>query len=183
MKATTILMEEHRVIERVLTVLERAASRLDRGERVDPALLFGAVEFIRGFADGCHHQKEEGVLFPAMAAAGMPRGEGPIAVMMDEHEQARALTRALEEAARGLERGEDAARTAAVRAARDYAALLRQHIQKEDHVLFPMAEHVIPISAQAKVMTEFDRVEREETGAGVHEKFHALAEQLERQAG
>jgi hemerythrin-like domain-containing protein len=81
MKATEILMDEHRVIERVLTALERAAERLEQGGKLDPGFFVDATDFIRGFADGCHHQKEEGVLFKAMTAAGMPTDQGPIAVI------------------------------------------------------------------------------------------------------
>ena len=39
MKATNALMEEHRVIERVLTALETAAQRLDEGGSVRPGFL------------------------------------------------------------------------------------------------------------------------------------------------
>jgi hypothetical protein len=77
MKATEVLMDEHRVIERVLGALEEAASRLERGVEVDASFFLEATDFIRGFADGCHHQKEEGVLFKAMTAAGMPQDQGP----------------------------------------------------------------------------------------------------------
>jgi hemerythrin-like domain-containing protein len=65
--------------------------------------------------------------------------------------------------------------------ARGYAALLRQHIQKEDQVLFPMAGRIIPADKQEQVVEDFEKVEHEETGAGVHEKYLALAEALEKE--
>ncbi len=77
MQATDILMEEHRVIERVLTSLERAAVKLDNGGPVRPGFFIDAAEFVKGFADGCHHKKEEGVLFTALVDAGLPREVGP----------------------------------------------------------------------------------------------------------
>ncbi len=177
MKATQILMDEHRVIERVLAVLETAASRLEDGETLDPSLFIDATEFIREFADGCHHQKEEGVLFKAMNDAGMPSDEGPIAVMLAEHEQARAYTRGLLEAAQKMQAGEADAVEAVILIARRYAALLREHIAKEDVVLFPMAETTIPASERDRLLAEYERVEEE----GVHDKYVALAERLERQ--
>jgi hemerythrin-like domain-containing protein len=182
MKATKILMDEHRVIERVLDALEATADRLDQGETIDPAFFLDAAEFIRGFADGCHHHKEEGVLFVAMNAAGMPTEAGPIGVMLAEHEQARALTRALREGAARMKSGDRAAAAQVLNAARGYVRLLRQHIQKEDRILFPMADQIIPTAQHARVEEEFDRVEREESGADAHTKYHALAEQLERVA-
>jgi hemerythrin-like domain-containing protein len=182
MKATAILMDEHRLIERVLAALQTAAERLDRGERIDAAFFADAVEFSRGFADGCHHHKEEGVLFPALQAAGMPVEGGPVGVMLAEHEQARALTRALSDGAERMAAGSAAASARVVSAAREYVRLLRAHIQKEDRVLFPMADQLIPASDHPRIEREFERVEREEAGPDAHEKHHALADRLEREA-
>jgi hemerythrin-like domain-containing protein len=72
MKATEILMEEHRVIEGVLKTLETAAQYLEMGLPVRPGLFLEAADFVRGFADGCHHKKEEQVLFKSMALYGVP---------------------------------------------------------------------------------------------------------------
>jgi len=182
MQATDILMSEHRVIERVIASLESAAERLAAGQAVRPGFFLDAAAFIKGFADGCHHRKEEGVLFERMAAAGLPREVGPIAVMLAEHEQGRAFTRGMRAAAERLAAGDAAAAREVVANARGYAALLRQHIQKEDGILFPMAAQVIPAAQHAEVVEAFEHVEHEETGEGVHEKYLALAEALEREA-
>jgi hemerythrin-like domain-containing protein len=191
MQATDILMSEHRVIEHVITSLETAAARLERGENVRPGFFLDAADFVKGFADGCHHKKEEGVLFPTLVANGLPQRSGPIAVMLAEHEEGRAYIRRLSEAATSLEAvgqaaspsaGPTAARQAVVANAQGYARLLRAHIAKEDDVLFPMAEEVIPADKQAGVVEEFERVEHEETGEGVHEKYLALADKLEQEA-
>ena len=180
MEATDILMEEHRVIERVLAALETAASRLRSGEAISPAIFLQAAEFIKGFADGCHHKKEEGVLFPAMRAVGVTGEGGPIGVMLAEHHEGRELTSSMRAAAERLASGDADARAELARSALNYVALLRQHITKEENVLFPMAEQVLKGPAQVEVSEAFERVEREETGEGVHERFLELATSIER---
>lgn len=182
MEATQILKQEHQVIERVLDALETAANRLDAGTPVRPGLFLQAADFIRGFADGCHHRKEEGILFPALEAAGIPAEGGPIGVMLFEHEEGRKLTAAMRAAAEQLEAGESQAAAAVARSALGYVALLRQHIAKENNVLFPMADQVIRGRAQAEVAEGFERVEHEETGQGVHERYLALADAIEQEA-
>jgi len=182
MQATDILSSEHRVIERVIGALEGAARRLAAGESIRPGFFLDAADFIKGFADGCHHQKEEGVLFKRMGENGMPVQGGPIAVMLHEHEQGRAFTRGMREAAQKLQSGDASAASAVVQNALGYGALLRQHIMKEDNILFPMAGRVIPAAQHADVLEDFERVEHEETGEGVHEKYLALAEKLEKEA-
>jgi len=181
MKATDILMEEHRVIERVLGVLEIAAGRAERGDPVRPGLFLDAADFIMNFADGSHHHKEEDVLFKVMIDVGMPMEGGPIAVMLSEHEQARAYTRRLREAAERWEQGDDLARKQVAQAATSYAMLLRQHIAKEDRILFPMADQAIPASRQGQVLDDFANVESDEERSAVHAKYIGMAESLERE--
>lgn len=183
MEATDILMNEHRVIERVLLALETAAQRAEQGQEVRPGFFLEGADFIKGFADGCHHHKEEGVLFKEMVAAGMPQNGGPVGVMLAEHEEGRGYTRAMREAATRWQAGEAGARATVIAAARDYAGLLRQHIQKEDNILYPMAQQVIPPKVQTRLLSDFEHVEHEETGPGVHEKYLALAEKLQQEMG
>jgi hemerythrin-like domain-containing protein len=181
MHPTEILSHEHRVIEHVLGALESAAARIDTGQPIRPGFFLDAAEFISGFADGCHHQKEEGLLFEALASNGLSKDQGPVAVMLAEHEMGREFTRGMRSAAQRWAAGDESAKTEVATYTRNYAALLRQHIVKEDNILFPMADRMLPASQQAQLVAAFDRFEEEETGAGAHEKFHALAEQLEQE--
>ena len=181
MKATEILMAEHEVITRVIEVLESAAAKLEKGEAVRPEFFIDAANFIKGFADGCHHVKEEQVLFKTMGDYGVPAQGGPVGVMLYEHEQGRTYTRGMREAAEKLAAGDAGARREVISNARGYAALLRQHIFKENNILFPMADQVIPESEHDTVYEGFENVEHEETGEGVHEKYLALAEKLEKE--
>ncbi len=182
MNATQTLMNEHQVILRVINALEHVARSLDEGQAVRPGFFLDAADFIKGFADGCHHHKEEGVLFVAMQKNGLPVQGGPLGVMLAEHEQGRILTRGMRQAAELLQNGQAGAAPDVVSNALRYAALLRQHIAKEDNVLFPMADRVIPADQHEQVEQGFEQVEHEETGAGVHEKYLALAEKLEQEA-
>ena len=181
MQATEILMQEHRVIEGLLSAVETAAQAAARGEAVRPAFFIEAADFISGFADGCHHHKEEGVLFKAMADNGVPVLGGPVGMMLQEHEMGRQFTRGMRAAAEEWQQGSEPARSRVVENALGYAALLRQHILKEDRILFPMADRFIPEADHASVMTGFERVEHAETGPGVHEKYLALAGRLEKE--
>ena len=181
MEATDMLMAEHRVIERVLMALEKAVRRMEAGQVVRPGFFLDAAEFIRGFADECHHRKEEGVLFKALADNGMPAEQGPLATMLYEHEKGRQFTRGMSTAAKKWQNGKTTAKNEVISNALSYAGLLRQHISKEDQVLFPMANRIIPAEQQRKIVEDFERVEDEDTGKGTHEKFIELAEALEQE--
>jgi hemerythrin-like domain-containing protein len=181
MNATEELMNEHRVIERVLTALEKGADRLESGQPVRPEFFLASTDFIRGFADGCHHQKEEGVLFTRMQAQGLQPDGCPLGVMLAEHALARQYTKALTSAAQAMQVGDQGGNARAIQSSRSYVALLRRHILKEDTILFPLADEVIPVEQHAEVWEDFEHIEHIETGEGVHEKYLALADVLERE--
>ena len=178
MKPTDILMQEHRLIERVLDALETAATHLSRGNAVRPGFFLDAADFIAGFADGCHHHKEEDVPFGAMGGSGGPEGGGAVAMFLEEHQQGRLLNKGMREAARRLESRDDGARVALASNARRYVALLRDHIVKEDEMLFPMADELLSPDEMDRVVKGIERIEQEETAAGTPEKFRALADRL-----
>ena len=148
---TDVLRAEHTIILRGLDLLEAAAGRLETGAAPPDGWWEEVLGWLRAFADRNHHAKEETLLFPAMIKAGVPSEGGPIDVMREEHEQGRALIRAM------------AASTGTARAAkaREYVALLRAHIDKENGVLFPLADAVLADEEQRKLESAFAAVEHE----------------------
>ena len=121
------------------------------------------------------------MLFQMLTDHGMPVQGGPVGVMLMEHEQGRVFTRGCGRPPRRWKLGDVSAKKQVIENARGYAQLLRQHIYKEDHVLFPAADRVIPLAEQDLVLRRFETVEHEETGEGVHEKYLALAQALEKE--
>ena len=175
-KPTQILSDEHRVIEGVLDAVDKLI-RTPVAGKLEPWKK--ALEFFRHFADQCHHYKEEKVLFPAMEAHGIPREEGPIGMMLQEHEDGRAHVRAMISALEQVEAGNGASSDSLLENARAYLAMLREHIQKEDDILFRMADEAIPEVEQRQLVGKFEAHEAEETGPGVHEKYLKIAREIE----
>lgn len=175
-KATQILCDEHRVIERVLTALEELTKRpvvgsLDQWKK--------ALEFFRHFADQCHHFKEEKVLFPAMEEHGIAADDGPVGVMLMEHEEGRGYVRSMSAAIELVKSGNSAAIDSLLNAAKAYIRMLREHIQKEDEILFPMADNVISLDEQKHLLESFAEHEAVEMGAQTHQHYLEIARELE----
>jgi hemerythrin-like domain-containing protein len=173
------LMQEHQLILRMLGALDGLCAALAEGRNVPQQDLDDVVDFLRRFADRCHHGKEEELLFPAMEKAGIPREQGPIGVMLADHERGRALTAELAEAARRRSAGESAAADAFRSAASAYSYLLVQHIGKEDHCLYPMALGEIQDADWESLSAQFSAVEEKTMGPEARRAFVALAERLE----
>lgn len=178
MTATETLRHEHQVILLVLGAAEREAQSIQDSGTVRTEAVAEMVDFFRNFADICHHAKEEKLLFVKMEERGMPAHNGPIAVMLHEHDEGRRLVRAVAEALPKASQGDPIALAAVRDNLRTYADLLRAHIAKEDNILYPMADGLFSVEDQRSLSEAFDRVEAEEIGPGVHEKYHELAHRL-----
>ncbi len=172
-----ILMAEHRNIERGLDLLGRAVTRVEAGESpasspLGPALA-DLVRFFRRYADACHHAKEEKVLFPALADVGLPPDEGPVAVMLAEHEEGRGLVGRIAQ-----ELGAPSPDSALLaQAARTFAALLSAHIRKEDQVLFHVGRMRLPPAQDAAILDAYANMEAAEVPS---EEKAALLASLDR---
>ncbi len=178
MDAIEALMTEHRIIETVIDSLLSFADDVRRRGSDERVELTRFVTFIRDFADGCHHGKEEDILFAAMVEAGFPRQGGPIAVMLMEHDRGRAHTRALRDLAEQSAPWTSEDRQSLFEHASGYGGLLRQHIHKEDAILYPMAEQHLSPERLEQVNAACELYEEQKTGSGEHERLHRLAEEL-----
>ena len=178
MKPIETLKKEHRLIEKVLASLDKYTEAIWRGDKVEQGDLRIFVQFIQEFADHCHHGKEEEILFSTMVENGFPGEQGPIAVMLAEHEEGRRLVGMLLEKSEKTEPWSEEDRRVIRESAMEYIRLLSHHIMKEDNILYPMAQSRLAPEVLEKIGERFDKFENEEMGSGQHEKFHALADQL-----
>src|SRR4030067_3368172 len=144
MVATDALKKDHRVIEKMLRLLELTSMKLENGENVPVDLLKKALDFIRNFADNYHHGKEEDILFKIMGEKGFAIEGGPITVMLDEHNTGRGYTLALSEGIEKYASGDNNAGKDIAENARNYTRLLATHIMKEDNILYNMADKILP---------------------------------------
>lgn len=169
-----VLMKEHRVIEAVLDSVERMV----QADAFDEAFLRQSLDFFRNFADGCHHMKEEEQLFPALEKAGVPREGGPIGCMLSDHEVGRSLLRMIDNQLAPAGRGDPDARATVRTAAARYVTMLRQHIQKEDNVLFVIAENVLSDDQKSAMLQAFAHQEQAPKCDGKHAHYVNLADTL-----
>lgn len=183
MLPTDILMNEHRVIEQVLSCLSRMVSDAEKEGKTDRELAKDAVDFFRNFADKCHHGKEEAHLFPMFESRQQPGSCGPTTVMLMEHDEGRAHVRGMDESIEAASNGDRSALQKWANHAEAFIMLLRDHIQKEDLILYPMANEVFSMDDQEELRSLFEKVEEEEMGRDTHEKYLGIANKLAQRCG
>jgi len=167
-KATQDLMNEHDAILQVLAIVDRMLSVKTKND--DEIINFGneLVYFLKIFADKCHHGKEEKFLFKELIAHGVQNEGGPIGVILQEHQQGREYIASMNESLelKDVETFKDVLIK--------YRDLLRNHINKENNVLFKLADRLLDDSIQTDLFTHFQNHEEVIIGHGVHEELHSL---------
>lgn len=177
-KSIEVLMNEHRLIEQVLGSLETMTLAAAVAAAPERGLLSEYGSFFSEFADARHHGKEEDILFRRMLENGFPREQGPLAVMLYEHELGRGHVRAIRAAGEGAgPLGADEAKSVLEHASA-FVPLLRGHIQKEDRILYPMAVRLLGDSQLDAMAVEFEAFEKRSGDDGSREHLLALADRL-----
>ena len=156
---TQVMVDEHKLILRMIALVEKNTELLEQGKFRNWQFYLDAVDFIRNYADRFHHAKEEDVLFVELIKNGMPEKQSPIEAMHMEHDQGRAHVRAIEDAAQKALDGETGQAAIIAENAKGYAALLRGHIEKEDDILYPLAERVLPEEVRARMLDAYAQAE------------------------
>ena len=158
--ATAILANDHRTIEKVIPAMSMVADNAEQGRLLDISILRDLILFLRIFAEECQTAKEERGLFPALEAKNVLPAGCTVAVLKDEHQRAASLTKELLAALDAYTSGGYASSQGIlISTLRSLAALYREHIWKEDHILLPIAEKVLSRKEQDVLCETFQRTE------------------------
>ena len=174
MSATSNLENDHVYILKLCDVMERMA----QAGNPDPEQLEMVVSLIRNFADGLHHKKEEDLLFPKMTEKGFSTTQGPVAVMLQEHEEGRKYVLGIAGNIEPLKSGDKGAAETIQTNLLGYARLLKNHISKENNILFRMADNVLSAKEQEDLSAEFIKAEKSMAPGGSSSYYIKQIEEL-----
>lgn len=175
MKSIETLRHEHDAVLFVLDSLEPALTAAEQGVPVPADIFTDVGQFFAVFVEQCHSGKEEAAVFARIPVS--TAGTALVRQLENEHENGKRLSAAYNAAVKQYTPGDAASAAEVARTAREYGAALREHIEEENVGLFPSMQEAL--SAEDDAMTaEFDRIELEEIGAGVHEEIHAMIDTL-----
>jgi hypothetical protein len=171
-----LLMDDHQATERVFEAIAKA---LKTAEGPSSRMVEAFVKYAVEYADACHNKKEEEHLFPLLEQRGIPRDDGPLAVMLQEHEQSRKLLAELEPAAQRYLEGDTPGRTEFAAAFEAYSELLRNHYWKENDILYPMGRRAMSEADARQVIAGIEATEAA-LGPDTRARYYALADEIQK---
>lgn len=172
------LMIEHRLIMRMISLIDQAAKSFEKNEVINESFIDTVVDFLRTYADLTHHGKEEEILFRDLSRKNLSDNDNIIMQeLIQEHIVGRTITADLVKSAHAYKKGDTEALSFITRTLRKFVGFYPKHIEKEDTVFFPSAMAYLSESEQQAMLEEF----REFNANLIHDKYKSVVEALEKQ--
>jgi len=176
MQARGPLMIEHRLIEQMLNVIQRALEQAEKTQAIDPYFVDTAVDFIRVYADRTHHGKEEDIMFRDLRKKQLSNEDRQVMDdLIEEHIFSRNTTKALVEANMRYRRGNEAALGEVTAHLKTLVEFYPKHIKKEDNVFFPASRTYFSDMEDQAMLNEFWEFDRKM----IHEKYKAVVREFQ----
>ena len=169
------LMIEHRLIEQTISLIRKESEDIINTGRVDLSLLTDMVDFMRTYADRCHHGKEEDILFRVLEKKEMTEEHrAMMARLVDDHRRSRALTSQLNDLLLPFRRGARGAVEEVVEILQALSTVYPDHIEREDKHFFPAAMKYLTNEERDAMLKEFEKFD----ALLVHDHYKAEVERM-----
>ena len=149
------LMIEHRLIERMISLIDKEVKKIEKNNILNQSFIDTAVDFIRTYADRTHHGKEEQILFRDLSRRKLSdKDKTMMGELIREHIIGRSTTADLDKSAAEYQKGDRAALPTVMQNLRKIADFYPKHIAKEDKVFFPSAMKYLSESEQGAMLAD-----------------------------
>lgn len=176
MQARGPLMIEHRLIEKMIQVIQRTLEHIKQTRVIDPYFVDTAVDFIRIYADRTHHGKEEDILFRELRRKPLSKEDRHVMdKLIEDHIFGRKTTKALVEATTRYRGGNNSALDEVTTHLKTLAEFYPKHIKIEDEIFFPASRAYFSDTEDQSMLAEFWEFDRNM----IHEKYKAVVKEFE----
>src|SRR5208337_316218 len=177
MQARGPLMIEHRLVERMLAVIQDTLTQIEKTRKIDPFFVDTAVDFIRIYADRTHHGKEEKFFFRDLNNKDLSDVDRRVMnELLEEHVLGRSTSKILVDANTRYRNGDSSALGEVVGCLRTLVDFYPKHIEKEDKVFFPASRVYFSEAEDQAMLDEFWDFDRKM----IHEKYKSVVDDLEK---
>lgn len=175
MQARGPLMIEHRLIEKMIKIIEEKIKLTEQEHVIDPYFVDTAVDFIRVYADQTHHGKEEDILFRDLLNKNLKEKDQKLMnELIEDHVFGRKTIKALVEGNTSYHKGDKSSLSIIVECLKTLVNFYPKHIKKEDDAFFPSSRNYFSNEEDQAMLAEFWEFDRKM----IHEKYEAVVKEL-----
>lgn len=171
------LMREHRLIERMIAVLKKETERLASDGDLDMIFIKETADFMRTYADECHHGKEENILFRELGKKEISKNHSEtMNQLIAEHKYGRKILEELLEADYRYEKGDKKAKVDVLNRMKALVEFYPRHIEKEDKYFFLPCMEYFSREEKDDMLEEFRSFDR----TLIHRRYGRMVGYMER---
>ncbi len=182
MRATKVLSEDWEFISRFMAVLGRGLVVASRSKDARPGFFIYAANFIHQYME-TYYLPREAVLLQALEDCGFPRESGPVGNMLSDQAKSREISRALSDAARAWQGGDEHGRAESVWATSEYTDLMRHHFERMRNLINPLLDQSVSVEGERKIAEELNRIAFADRGDEPADKYTKIVKMLEDEVG
>jgi hemerythrin-like domain-containing protein len=171
-KIIEVLLEEHVNIEKLLSVLEHELELFDHDRRPDYDILQSIIAYFEDYPQSCHHPKEE-MIFSRLRERD-PAAAAAYGDVDDEHETETKRLRGFADAVKAILTDQEILRDSVHAAVHQFIASQREHLRKEETLLFPAALRALRAEDWSEIDARLSDRKDPLFDGEVAEKFHNL---------
>jgi hemerythrin-like domain-containing protein len=178
MTITEILIDEHKDIIELLNIMSKIARNIKSNDVFYTSDVEDIIDFLKFFIDRNHHGKEE-ILFPTIISPEIKEENESLNEILYEHTLARNYLKDIYSCVENCKIGNAFSGELLADSLTNYVVLIKEHIQKEEKVIFPMAEEVLSSAKQNEIYGQFERLESKLLTKDFRDHYHKLLENLQ----
>ena len=176
MKPIGLLMREHRLIERLIKLLEKELDNIKKTKKVNSDFIQKSIDFFRTYADRTHHGKEEDILFRELKKKKITNYlKNIIKRLEQDHQNARKIVTDLSNQNSNYIQGKTSSIKEITNDLEKLVTLYPVHIEIEDKEFFYPSMDYLTEEEQQKMLQEFYDFDKKM----IHEKYLQILEQQE----
>jgi hemerythrin-like domain-containing protein len=177
MQPIGLLMKEHRLIERMIPLIEKTIQKSKETHKIDVKFITISIEFFRNYADKTHHGKEEDILFESLKKIQISmEHKKTMEQLIEDHKTSRAIIAELEDANSQYANGNESVIGIIQEKLRQLTILYPRHIEIEDkQFFFPIMDYFTRKESDDMIQQFFDFDKNM-----IHEYFHQIIEKQEK---
>lgn len=160
MNVIDVLVDEHKLVRQYLDTLGIAVDLMGSGEELPEDFFDKTLDFSNTFLDTYHHFKEEYVVFLKLAEKKGGTIDPQIVSLRDQHERGRSFVKKIKASIKGYLEGSEVQRAKLFENLGYFYQLQRQHLNRENHVFFPMARKAFSQTELDEFAKEFEKEEK-----------------------
>ncbi len=177
MTATENLISEHKDIIELLGIMSKISKNILSNDVFYTNDVEDILDFLKHFIEKSHHRKED-IFYPILSKTEMPNDREELSVMLYEHALARNFLKDINNCVVNCKIGNSFSQELLAESMMKYVFLIKNHIKKEEKIIFPMANKVLTQEEQTEINKQFEKIEESIIHHDLHEHYHRLLEKL-----